>query len=76
MNEGKSFQIPKHQVMQDYKYVKANPGAIGIDGIGLEEHEKDFENNLYKPWNRMLSGSYFPKSVKGVGISRKKRKRC
>ena len=65
MQEGKSFQISKHQILQAYKCVKANKGAGGIDGINFEEYEKDLKNNLYKLWNRMSSGSYFPKPVKG-----------
>ena len=71
MQEGKSFQISKHQVLQAYKCVKANKGAGGIDGINFEEYEKDLKNNLYKLWNRMSSGSYFPKPVKGVEIPKK-----
>ncbi|MDO9490686.1 group II intron reverse transcriptase/maturase [Acetobacterium sp.] len=71
MQEGKSFQISKHQILQAYKCVKANKGAGGIDGINFEEYEKDLKNNLYKLWNRMSSGSYFPKPVKGVEIPKK-----
>lgn len=71
MKEGKSFHIPKHQVMQAYKCVKANKGAGGIDGVDFETYEKDLKNNLFKLWNRMSSGSYFPKPVKGVEIPKK-----
>jgi len=71
MQEGKSFQISKHQILYAYKCVKANKGAGGIDGINFEEYEKDLKNNLYKLWNRMSSGSYFPKPVKGVEIPKK-----
>lgn len=71
MKEGKSFEISKHQVLEAYKRVKANQGAGGIDGVDFTEFEKDLKNNLYKLWNRMSSGSYFPKAVKGVEIPKK-----
>jgi RNA-directed DNA polymerase len=48
MNEGKSFEISRHQVLEAYKSVKANHGAGGVDGIDFEEFEKDLKNNLYK----------------------------
>jgi RNA-directed DNA polymerase len=48
--------------------VKLNHGAGGIDGVDFDEYEKDYRNNLYKLWNRMSSGSYFPKAVRGVEI--------
>ena len=57
--------------MRAYKYVEANQGAGGIDGVDFEEYEKDLENNLYKLWNRMSSGSYCSKPVKGVEIPKK-----
>lgn len=75
MDEGKSFQISKHQVLQAYKLVKANHGASGIDGIDFDEYEQDLKDNLYKLWNRMSSGSYFPKPVKGVEIPKKNGKK-
>jgi RNA-directed DNA polymerase len=71
MKEGKSFEISKHQVLEAYKRVKANRGAGGIDGVEFEEFDKDLENSLYKIWNRMSSGSYFPAAVKGVEIPKK-----
>ncbi len=71
MKEGKSFDIPKQQILAAYKYVKANKGAGGVDGVNFEEFEKNIRNNLYKLWNRMSSGSYFPKAVKGVEIPKK-----
>ena len=71
MNEGKPFEISRHQVLAAYKRVKANQGAGGIDGINFTEYEKDLKDNLYKIWNRMSSGSYFPKAVKGVEIPKK-----
>ena len=71
MKEGKSFEISKHQVLEAYKRVKANHGAGGVDGVELEDFEDDLKNNLYKIWNRMSSGSYFPAAVKGVKIPKK-----
>lgn len=68
MSEEKSFNISKHQVFEAYKLVKANRGAAGVDGQSIEDFEKDLKNNLYKIWNRMSSGSYFPPPVKVVEI--------
>jgi RNA-directed DNA polymerase len=64
----KSFEIPKGLVWEAYKRVKANKGAAGVDGCSLEDFEKDLSNNLYKIWNRMSSGSYFPPPVRAVEI--------
>ena len=71
MKEGKSFDITQKQVLEAYKRVKANQGAAGIDGITFDEFEKDVKNNLYKIWNRMVSGSYFPMVSRGVEIPKK-----
>ena len=71
MKEGKSFEITQHQVLEAYKRVKANRGAGGIDGVDFEEFERNKKNNLYKLWNRMVSGSYFPKAIRGVEIPKK-----
>lgn len=71
MKEGKSFHISKHQVLEAYKCVKANRGAGGVDGVDFETYEKDLKSNLYKVWNRMSSGSYYPKAVRGVEIPKK-----
>ena len=62
MKEGKSYEISQHQVLEAYKRVIVNHGAGGIDGIDFKEFEKNYKNNLYKLWNRMSSGSYFPKA--------------
>jgi RNA-directed DNA polymerase len=51
-----------------YRKVKANQGAVGVDGQSIEEFEADLKNNLYKLWNRMSSGSYFPPPVRQVEI--------
>lgn len=64
----KSFEISKTEVWEAYLKVKANQGAPGVDGCTIEEFEKDLKGNLYKIWNRMSSGSYFPPPVKGVEI--------
>ncbi len=71
MKEGKSFQISQNEVLNAYKAVKANKGAGGVDGVELEEFNKDWKNRLYRLWNRMASGSYFPKPVRGVEIPKK-----
>ncbi|MFE7245133.1 group II intron reverse transcriptase/maturase [Streptomyces sp. NPDC057580] len=65
---GKSFEISKWEVQEAYEKVKANKGAPGVDGRSIEDFEKDLKNNLYRIWNRLSSGSYFPPPVKGVEI--------
>jgi RNA-directed DNA polymerase len=65
---GKPFDISKLEVWQAYLKVKGNKGAAGVDGQSIEDFEKDLKNNLYKVWNRMSSGSYFPPAVKAVEI--------
>ena len=64
----KSFDIPKSLVWEAYKSVKANKGAAGVDGQSIEDFEVDLKNNLYKIWNRMSSGTYFPPPVRAVEI--------
>lgn len=64
----KSQPITKTMVWEAYKQVKSNQGSAGIDQISLKMFEADLENNLYKLWNRMASGSYFPPPVKEVEI--------
>jgi RNA-directed DNA polymerase len=56
----KAFDIPKQLVVEAYRRVKANRGAAGVDGESLQQFEADRRNQLYKIWNRMSSGSYFP----------------
>lgn len=68
MNKAKPFCISKRIVWEAYKRVKANKGAAGVDEISITEFEKDMKNNLYKLWNRMSSGSYFPPPVRSVEI--------
>lgn len=65
---GKSFDISKQEVWEAYQKVKANKGAAGVDGCSIEDFEKDLKGNLYKIWNRMSSGTYFPPAVKAVEI--------
>ena len=68
MSRAKPFLIAKREVWEAYKRVKVNRGAAGIDGQTIEEFEKDLSNNLYKLWNRMSSGCYFPAPVRRVEI--------
>jgi RNA-directed DNA polymerase len=65
---GKSFDISKREVVEAWEQVRANKGAPGVDGCSIEEFEKDLRGNLYKIWNRMSSGSYFPPPVLAVEI--------
>ncbi len=64
----KPFTISKGLVWEAYQKVKANKGAPGVDGQSVDAFEKDLKNNLYRVWNRMSSGSYFPPPVKAVEI--------
>ena len=60
MEKVKSFVIDKRLVAEAWKRVKANRGAAGVDNVSIEDFEAKLEDNLYKVWNRMSSGSYFP----------------
>jgi len=64
----KPFDIPKQLVWEAYERVKANKGAAGVDGQSIVGFEADLQNNLYKIWNRMSSGTYFPPAVLAVEI--------
>ena len=64
----KPFDIPKQAVWEAYRAVAANKGAPGVDEVTLGEFEEDLRDNLYKIWNRMSSGSYFPPPVRAVEI--------
>jgi len=66
--ETKSFAIPKQAIWDAYKRVRSNKGAGGVDGQTIADIEQDVGNTLYKIWNRMCSGSYFPKPVLAVDI--------
>jgi RNA-directed DNA polymerase len=67
-SKNKPFAISKWEVWQAYQRVKANKGAPGVDGRSIEAFETDLRGNLYKIWNRMSSGSYFPPPVRAVPI--------
>jgi group II intron reverse transcriptase/maturase len=69
--KAKSYCISKRTVLEAYKRVKANRGSAGVDGESLAAFETDLGKNLYKVWNRMSSGSYFPPPVRRVGIPKK-----
>lgn len=70
-SQAKPFCISKYVVWEAFKRVKANQGAAGVDSESVEEFEKNLKNNLYKIWNRMSSGTYFPPPVRSVGIPKK-----
>ena len=67
----KPFGIPKRLVWEAYRKVAANKGAAGVDGQSIAEFEEDLKGNLYKLWNRLSSGAYFPPPVRGVEIPKK-----
>ncbi|MGY1496869.1 group II intron reverse transcriptase/maturase [Streptomyces sp. QTS52] len=67
-SQAKPFEISKWEVKEAWREVRANKGAPGVDGQSLDEFEKDLKGNLYKVWNRMSSGSYFPLPVRSVEI--------
>ena len=72
MNNSKQYEISKQYVYRAYQMVKRNKGSAGIDGVDFAEYEENLKGNLYKLWNRMSSGSYFPSAVKAVEIPKKK----
>jgi Reverse transcriptase (RNA-dependent DNA polymerase) len=67
----KPFNIDKRLVYEAYKAVKSNRGAAGVDEQSIEKFEEDLSGNLYKIWNRMSSGTYFPPPVRAVPIPKK-----
>jgi RNA-directed DNA polymerase len=71
VDKTKPYEISKQVVLEAFRRVKANKGAAGIDDESLEDYEANLRNNLYKVWNRMSSGSYFPPPVKAVEIPKK-----
>ena len=71
MTSTKPFDLSKRRVLEAYWHVKANRGAAGIDDESIEMFEADLSRNLYKLWNRLASGSYFPPPVKHVEIPKK-----
>ncbi|MFD9515139.1 group II intron reverse transcriptase/maturase [Streptomyces mirabilis] len=64
----KPFDISKWEIKEAWEEVRANKGAPGVDGQSIADFEKDLKNNLYRVWNRMSSGSYFPPPVRAVAI--------
>ena len=71
MSKAKPFSISKQVVWEAYKRVKANKGAAGVDEESIADFEINLKDNLYKVWNRMSSGSYFPPPVRVVEIDKK-----
>jgi RNA-directed DNA polymerase len=71
VGETKSFDIPKKVVYEAYLTIKKNKGAAGIDEVSIAKFETELNGNLYKLWNRMSSGTYFPPAVKAVDIPKK-----
>jgi group II intron reverse transcriptase/maturase len=67
----KPYLIDRRQVYEAYLQVRAKGGAAGIDGVTIEQFEADLKGNLYKIWNRMSSGAYFPPPVRAVAIPKK-----
>jgi RNA-directed DNA polymerase len=68
VTQAKPFSIPKWEVWEAFKSVKANRGAAGVDGQTIEDFEARLSPNLYKLWNRLSSGSYMPPPVRRVDI--------
>jgi retron-type reverse transcriptase len=66
----KPFNIDKKLVYEAYKAVQSNGGAAGVDGQTIEQFEADLKSNLYKIWNRMSSGTYFPPPVRASPFPR------
>jgi retron-type reverse transcriptase len=71
MTSIKPYDISKRMVLEAYWRVRANRGAAGIDDESIEMFKADLSKNLYKLWNRMASGSYFPPPVKQVEIPKR-----
>jgi len=71
VKSAKPFDISKHLVQKAYKEVKVNGGAAGVDKESIAAFEVKLKDNLYRIWNRMSSGSYFPPAVKAVPIPKK-----
>lgn len=71
MIETKPFIISKWQVLRAFELVKANAGAAGVDNQSISDFEQNLKGNLYRLWNRLSSGSYFPPPVKAVAIPKK-----
>ena len=72
----KSFEISKRLIVEAWEKVRANNGAPGVDAVGIGLFQEQLRNNLYKLWNRISSGSYFPGPVRGVEIPKIMGKAC
>ena len=70
-SQAKPYCISKKVVWEAFQRVKANRGAAGVDSESVEEFERNLKDNLYKIWNRMSSGTYFPPPVRSVAIPKK-----
>jgi RNA-directed DNA polymerase len=66
VDRAKPFDIPKREVWEAYKKVRANQGTAGVDGESIADFEAHLSNNLYKLWNRLSSGSYHPRRCEGL----------
>ena len=71
MTAAKPFTIPKGLVYEAFLAVKANAGSAGVDKETIADFERDLKGNLYRVWNWMSSGSYFPPPVRAVAIPKK-----
>jgi len=71
MEYAKQFNIPKQLVFEAWRQVKANSGSSGVDLQTIKDFERNLLSNLYKIWNRLSSGSYFPSPVRMVAIPKK-----
>ncbi|MCK9930816.1 group II intron reverse transcriptase/maturase [Frankia sp. Mgl5] len=71
MSGPKSFDISKQAVWEAWRRVKANKGAAGVDEESIGQFEQDLKGNLYRIWNRLSSGCYFPPPVKAVEIPKR-----
>ncbi len=71
MSKNKPVAISKSLVWHAYLKIKKNGGSAGVDGESLKSFEKELDKNLYKIWNRLSSGSYYPPPVKGVPVPKK-----
>lgn len=69
--ETKAHPITKKMVLDAYQKVKANGKAAGVDGVHFEDYAKDLQSNLYRLWNRLTSGSYFPQLTREKNIPKK-----
>jgi RNA-directed DNA polymerase len=75
MANDKPFAISRFAFDDAFEEVRENKGSAGIDGMSIGAFEKERDDNLYKLWNRMSSGTYFPKPVKQVLIPKKNGKK-